>query len=253
VPPRDEILGFCNELLAIDSFSDYGPNGLQVPGRSEVARLASGVSANLELIEAAVDQRADLLLVHHGLFWGSAPSALSELLAGRLRAALAAELSIAAYHLPLDAHPEIGNNVLLRERVGLRPEPLDFGEVKGRPIGVVGRAPQELSLAELVARVAEAAGRQPVVFGSGPERIARVAIVTGGGASTVGQAAALGLDALITGEPSEPAPAEAREGRIHLIAAGHHATETFGVRRLGEVVAERFGVEHRFVDVPNPV
>jgi dinuclear metal center YbgI/SA1388 family protein len=253
VASRDEIIGFCDQLLEIGRFEDYGPNGLQVPGRHEVARVASGVSANLELIEAAVEREADLLLVHHGLFWGSAPLVLSELMAGRLRAALRAELSIAAYHLPLDAHPVIGNNALLREGLGLDPDPVTFGAVKGRAIGVVGRADGGIGVGELVARTAEVVGRDPLVFDAGPERVERVGIVTGGGGSTLAEAIDLGLDALVTGELSEPAPAEAREGRVHLIAAGHHASETFGVRRLGELVAERFGVAHLFIDVPNPI
>lgn len=250
---RDEIIGFCDGLLAIASFEDYGPNGLQVPGREEVERVASGVSANLDLIRAAAEGGAGLLLVHHGLFWEKEPVTLSKPMAGRLRVALGSELSIAAYHLPLDAHPEIGNNALLRDGLGLRPDPQPFGHVKGRPIGVVGAATGAIALSELVERVASFVEREPLVFDHGPERIERIGIVTGGGGSTLGEAVALGLDALITGELSEPAPAEAREGAIHLVAAGHHATETFGVRRLGELVGERFGVPHEFVNVPNPV
>jgi dinuclear metal center YbgI/SA1388 family protein len=253
VASRDEIIGFCDELLEVGGFEDYGPNGLQVPGRREVTRVASGVSANLELIRAAVAAGAELLLVHHGLFWGSGPPVLSELIAGRLRTALAAELSVGAYHLPLDAHPEIGNNALLREGLGLDPDPRTFGAVKGRAIGVVGRADGALGAGELVSRVAELVGREPLVFDDGPEHVERVGIVTGGGGSTLAEAIELGLDALITGELSEPAPAEAREGGIHLIAAGHHATETFGIRRLGELVAERFRIDHEFIEVPNPI
>ena len=253
MPSRDEIVGFCDDLLDVPGFEDYGPNGLQVPGRREVGRVASGVSANLDLIEAAVERGADLLLVHHGLFWGSGPPAVTELMAGRLRAALGAELSIAAYHLPLDAHPRIGNNALLREGLGLEPDPQTFGAVKGRPIGVVGQATGGLDAGELVARTRALVGREPLVFDAGPESVERVGIVTGGGGSTLAEAIEIGLDALVTGELSEPAPAEAREGAIHLIAAGHHATETFGIRRLGELVGERFDVAHEFVEVPNPI
>jgi dinuclear metal center YbgI/SA1388 family protein len=253
VAARDEIVGFCDELLEVSGFEDYGPNGLQVPGRREVARVASGVSANLDLIEAAVERETDLLLVHHGLFWGAGPPVLTELAARRLRAALGAELSIAAYHLPLDAHPEIGNNALLREGLGLEPGPETFGAVKGRAIGVVGRADGGLDPGELAGRVAKLVGREPLVFDAGPASVERVGIVTGGGGSTLTEAIEIGLDALVTGELSEPAPAEAREGAIHLIAAGHHATETFGVRRLGELVGERFDVAHDFIEVPNPI
>jgi dinuclear metal center YbgI/SA1388 family protein len=253
VASRDEIVGFCDELLETSAFEDYGPNGLQVPGRREVTRVASGVSANLDLIEAAIEQGAHLLLVHHGLFWGSGPPVLTELVAGRLRAALGAELSIAAYHLPLDAHPEIGNNALLREGLGLDPDPEGFGAVKGRPIGVVGRADGGLDARELFGRIAELVGREPLVFDAGPTSVERIGIVTGGGGSTLSEAIEIGLDALVTGELSEPAPAEAREGGIHVIAAGHHATETFGVRRLGDLVGERFDIAHEFIEVPNPI
>lgn len=250
---RDEIISFCDELLEAGSFEDYGPNGLQVPGRVEVRRIVSGVSANLDLLRAADAQGADLVLVHHGLFWEKAPVVLSELMAERLRVALGAGLSLAAYHLPLDAHPEIGNNALLRDALGLQPDPQPFGQVKGRPIGVVGSAAGGLELGALVERVSSLLEREPMVFDCGPQRVERVGIVTGGGGSTLVEAIGLGLDALVTGELSEPAPAEAREGGIDLLAAGHHATETFGVRRLGELVAERFGVDHQFVDVPNPL
>ena len=250
---RDEIIAYCDQLLEIEAFEDYGPNGLQVPGNPAVEKIATGVSANLDLIAAAAERGAGLLLVHHGLFWDSAPRALSELMAGRLRRALEAEMSIAAYHLPLDAHPEIGNNALLREGIGLDPDPQPFGEVKGRSVGVVGRAPEGLGAGELAARVSDFVGREPHVFGAGPQRIDRVGIVTGGGGSTLGEAVELGLDALVTGEISEPTPAEARETGIHVLAAGHHATETSGIRRLGELAAERFGVEHDFIEVPNPI
>jgi dinuclear metal center YbgI/SA1388 family protein len=250
---RDEILAFCDELLDAGSFEDYGPNGLQVPGAADVSRVATGVSANLELIEGAVGTGAELVLVHHGLLWGSELTALSAPMAARLRALLEAEASLAAYHLPLDAHPEFGNNAQLGELLGLERDERPFAEAKGSAIGAVGRYPAPLSIAELERRLREATGQQPLVFDSGPERIESVGIVTGGGAFAIHEAAELGLHALVTGEPSEPAMAEAREYGIHFLAGGHYATETFGIRRLGELVAERFGIEHRFIDVPNPV
>lgn len=250
---RDEIIAFCDELLDVDSFQDYGPNGLQVPGAAEVRRIASGVTANLELLEAAVSSGAELVLTHHGLLWGSEVTPLSVPMASRLRALLCADASLAAYHLPLDAHPEIGNNALLREALGLEPDDRPFGEAKGSHIGLIGRAPEPVSIAELTRRLAEAVGRDPLVFDSGPEGISSVGIVTGGGGFAIHEAGALGIDALITGEPSEPVMGEAREYGVHFLAGGHYATETSGIRRLGELVAERFGVEHSFIDVPNPV
>lgn len=250
---RDEIVSFCDELLAIDRFDDYGPNGLQVPGEPEVSALATGVTANREFLAAAVAAGAELAIVHHGLFFGDQPRALSEQMAERLRIVLGANLSVAAYHLPLDAHPEIGNNALLCRELGLEPGDEPFGEVKGERIGMIARSPEGIGAGELVSRVAALLGREPLVFDAGPETVRSVGIVTGGGSRIVAEAAALGLDAFITGEPSEHVMGDAREAGIHFIAAGHYATETFGVRRLGELVAERFGVEHRFIDVPNPV
>lgn len=253
VPARDEIVEFCDRLLEVGSFEDYGPNGLQVPGAPEVSKIATAVSANLETLTIAVQRGAQLIIVHHGLFWNSQPRALSAPMAERLRVLLGAAASLAAYHLPLDAHREIGNNVLLREGLGLQPDPRAFAPAKGTPIGVIGSDPRGLAIAELIERVTELTGRQPLVFESGPERIHSVGIVTGGGAYAIHDAGSLGLDALITGEPSEPVMAEAREYGVHVLAAGHYATETVGIRRLGELVGERFGVEHEFVDVPNPV
>jgi len=253
VAGRDEIIEFCDGLLDIGAFEDYGPNGLQVPGAPEVSLIATGVTANREFLDAALEAGAELLLVHHGLFFGSGPQALSEQLAGRLRPLLGANASLAAYHLPLDAHREIGNNALLCSELGLEAEPEPFAEVKGRPIGIIGQAGEPLSIEALLMRIRELLGREPLCLDDGPAEIARVGIVTGGAASALADAVALGLDAFITGEPSEHVMGDAREAGIHFIAAGHYATETFGVRRLGQLAAERFGVEHRFIDVPNPI
>ena len=250
---RDEIIKFCDELLDSAAFSDYGPNGMQVPGRAEVTRVATCVSAHRESIDAAVGAGAEMLLAHHGLFWDFHPRSLSEQMAERLRSALTADLTVAGYHLPLDGHPEIGNNALLRAELGLQPSDVTLGEVKGRAIGAVGTAAGGIPAAELFQRVESATGRPPLVFDSGPAQVERVGIVSGAASSTLAEAVALGLDAFITGEPSEHVMADAREGGIHFIAAGHYATETFGIRRLGELLAERFGVEQEFLDIPNPV
>ena len=249
---RDQIVGFCDELLEAGAFEDYGPNGLQVPGVPEVTKVATGVSANRAFLEAAVDAGAELAIAHHGLFWGSEQQSLSEQMAGRLRVLLTSGTSLAAYHLPLDAHREVGNNALLCERLGFeRGE--SFCDFKGRPIGVIGRVKDGVDSAQLRRRVAEVTGREPLMFASGPDLVRSIGIVSGGASDRISNAIELGLDAFLTGEPSEPAMADADEGGIHYFAAGHYATETFGVRRLGELVAERFGVEHRFIDVPNPI
>jgi len=250
---RAEITAFCDDLLDVASFEDYGPNGVQVPGASEVSKVATGVTANLELLERAVESGAQLVLTHHGLLWGSELSPLSVPMAARLRALLCADVSLAAYHLPLDAHPEIGNNALLRDALGLEADGRPFGEAKGSPVGVIGRAAEPLEIGELRRRLVDAVGQEPLVFEAGPERVTSVGIVTGAGGFALHEAGPLGLDALVTGEPSEPVMGEAREYGIHFLAGGHYATETFGIRRLGELVAERFEIEHEFVDVPNPV
>jgi dinuclear metal center YbgI/SA1388 family protein len=253
VASRDEIIGFCDRLLVIESFDDYCPNGLQVPGGTEVSKIATAVSANLETIERAISAGAQLILCHHGLFWDSQERALTAPMAARLRALLGAEVSLAGYHLPLDAHPEIGNNALLREGLALGPDPRSFGRARGAPVGAIGTDETGIGVGELARRTRELVGQEPLVFDSGPRSVHAVGIVSGGGAFAIGEAGSLGLDALITGEPSEPAMAEAREHGVHFIAAGHYATETIGIRRLGELIAGRFGVEHEFVDVPNPV
>ena len=249
---RDEIIAFCDELLEIAEFDDYGPNGLQVPGSPEVSSLVTGVTANLEFLERAVAGEAQLAIAHHGLFFGDSGGGLTEQLARRLRTALCADLSVAGYHLPLDAHPEIGNNALLCQALGLEPAQ-PFGEVKGRAIGLLATCPERPTPEELGARIASRLGREPLVLDGGPERIERIGVVTGAGASVLDEASSLGLDAFLTGEPAEHVLGDAREARLHFFAAGHYATETFGVRRLGETVAERFGIEHEFIDVPNPI
>ena len=248
----DEIVSFCDELLEVDAFEDYGPNGRQVPGAGEVSKVATGVTPTLEMLRGGLDAGAELILTHHGLLWGTAEHGLTPGLAQRLRALLEAEATLAAYHLPLDAHPEVGNNALLCEGLGLeRGEPI--GQVKGRPVGFVGRSPEAVSLADFLARIEGLVGREPLVQGDGPEGIESVAVVSGAAASSLTEAALAGVDAFLTGEPAEHAMGEAAEAGMHFIAAGHYATEVLGIRRLGELVAERFGVEHRFIDAPNPV
>jgi dinuclear metal center YbgI/SA1388 family protein len=236
-----------DELLTPEAFDDLGPNGLQVPGREEIERVVTGVTAQRALFARAIEEHAQLVLVHHGLFWRFQPVGLTPLLAERLRPLFKHDIALAAYHLPLDAHPEVGNNALLAHALGAA-EHVAFADV-GR--GATFAEP--VDAAELFGRVAAACGREPLVFDAGPEEVRRIAIVSGGAASRLDQAIADGYDAFLTGEPKENVMADAREAGIHFIAAGHYATETFGVRRLGDLVAERFGVEHVWVDLPNPV
>ena len=215
--------------------------------------MATGVSAHRELFERALEAGAQLIVVHHGLFWDGDPRALSPTLAARLKLLLEADVGLAAYHLPLDAHPEVGNNALIAEGLGCQAQE-PFAPLRDQPIGVAGRFGADgIPSGELFERVRRLTGRDPLVFDHGPERVRSIGIVSGGAAGQLEDAVAAGLDAFLTGEPAERVMAASREAGIHFISAGHYATETFGVRRLGELLAERFGVEHRFIDVPNPV
>ena len=247
------IITALDERLTPADYQDLAPNGLQVPGPEEVTKVVTGVSAQRELIDRAVAEGAELVLVHHGLFWDFHPTGLTPVLAERLRPLFKHDVALAAYHLPLDAHPEVGNNAILAERLGCeRHEP--FRRYRDMPIGRAGTFPGDgIPAAELFARVREVTARVPTVFDGGPERVRRIGIVSGSAAAALPEAIELGLDAFLTGEPREHVMADAREAGIHFIAAGHYATETFGIRRLGELVAERFGIEQRFIDVPNPV
>jgi dinuclear metal center YbgI/SA1388 family protein len=248
-----EILAELDRLLVPERFKDYCHNGLQVPGARNVTAIATGVSAHVELFERAAAESVQLLLVHHGLFWGSGVRAIDATLKRRLRILFDAEIGLAAYHLPLDAHPEVGNNALLARALGAQ-EVDAFARHEGEPIGALARFPGSgLAAAELVARVRDLLAREPLVFDSGPERVQQLAIVSGAGDDFLAEAVAAGADAFLTGEPTERVMAEAREAQVHFIAAGHYATETLGIKRLGEHVAERFALRHVFLDVPNPV
>jgi dinuclear metal center YbgI/SA1388 family protein len=245
VAARDEIIAYLDDLLDAPAFEDYGPNGLQVPGAEEVSVVVTGVSAHLELFDRAAALRAQMVLCHHGLFWRKQPLGLDDRRKARLKALFDTDMSLAVYHLPLDAHAEVGNNALILAELGFE---------RGEKFGDVGwTGTGSMSRDDLLDRCRRVFGQEPIVFPHGPEEVRSIGVVSGGGASALGEAVARGLDAMISGEPSEPAMAEAQEAGITFIAGGHYATETFGVRRLGELLAERFGVEHRFVSVPNPV
>jgi dinuclear metal center YbgI/SA1388 family protein len=249
----DELVADLDALLDAPDFPDLGPNGLQVPGAPEVTRVVTGVTATKALIERAIELDAQLVLVHHGLFWDFDPTGLTPVLAGRLRLLFRHDVNLAAYHLPLDAHPELGNNAQLAEALGCeRHEP--FGTFKGRQIGRAAHfGGAGIAVQEFIARLAAATGREPLHLGDGPARIRSAGIVSGSAASSLGEAVGAGLDAFVTGEPREHVMAEATESGVHFLAAGHYGTETFGVRRLGERLERAFGVEHHWVDLPNPV
>jgi dinuclear metal center YbgI/SA1388 family protein len=246
VADRDEIVRYANELLEVQRWPEFGPPGLQVIGAKDVTLLACGVSSSRELFERAVADGAEMVIVHHGLFWRSEPLVVDTRLRGRLEALFRGNASLLAYHLALDSHPELGNNAQLARRIGAVPE---------APFGGVGLGctvdPQPVET--LADRVRDAVGREPLVFAAGPTEIRRVAISTGAAGYDLVQAAHEGYDALLTGEPEEPNHAAARELGIHLLAAGHHATERLGVQALTAHLAERFGLDWQYLEVDNPV
>ncbi len=244
---RDEIVSFANELLEVQRYPEYGLPGLQVAGADEVTKLACGVSCSLELFEAAAAAGAQLLVVHHGLFWRNEPLLVDRRLRGRLEALFRADLSLAAYHLALDAHPELGNNAQLALALGVRRED-EFKE-----IGLGGRLEEPCGIEEFQERVLTAVQRYPTVFPHGPERIERVAIATGSAGYQLIDAAHEGYDLFLTGEPEEPSLHTARELGIHFVAAGHYATERLGVQALARRLGEEFDLEWEFLEVENPV
>jgi dinuclear metal center YbgI/SA1388 family protein len=242
---RDEIIAFANELLDLDAFEDYGPQGLQVAGAEEVTRVVCAVSASLELFERAAEAGAQLVIVHHGLLWENESRVIDRRVRRRLETLFDADINLAGYHLALDAHPEIGNNALLARELGV--------EVDGPflEFGVGGRTLQALD--DFLARVREAINPEPLVFAEGSAEIDRVAIISGSAARYLPEAAAQGYDLYLTGEAAEPSLHLARELGINFVAAGHYATEKLGVQALTEKVANRFDLEWEFVELPNPV
>jgi dinuclear metal center YbgI/SA1388 family protein len=246
VAERDAIVAYANELLDLASFPDYGPMGLQVVGADEVTTVACGVSASRELFEHTASLGAELLVVHHGLFWDGDPRVVDRRMKDRLQVLFEADISLLAYHLALDAHPEVGNNALLAHELGVAVDE-QFEEIG------VGGSVEPTSVDAFTTLVRQKLGKDPLVFASGPDEIRRVAIISGGGASRVSAAAAAGYDLFLTGEPAEPTMMIVRELGIHFVAAGHYATERLGVQALAERIAGEFAVEWRFVELTNPV
>jgi dinuclear metal center YbgI/SA1388 family protein len=244
---RAEIESYLATLLAVDSFKDYGPNGLQVEGRAEVRRLVSGVTASRALIDAAAQQGADAILVHHGLFWRGQDGRLVGWLGERVRLLMSAGINLFAFHLPLDAHTQWGNNAQFGARLGVVAD-ARFGE---QDLGFAGASPAP-TLDSLAARVASALSRAPLVLPGDGRSLARIGWCTGGAQGFFEAAIAAGCDAFITGEVSEPQAHLARETGVAFIACGHHASERYGAPALAAHVAERFGLEHRFIEIDNP-
>ena len=245
---RDEIVAWADEFLDLASYPDYGPMGLQVVGAPEVHKLVCSVSASRELFERAAEAGAQMVLVHHGLLWDNEPRRIGPAQKERLRALFDADLSLVGYHLALDAHPEIGNNALLCDELGVV---RDGRFADGYGFG--GRLPDPVPVSDLAERVQERLGRMPLIFSYGPELVERVAVCSGGAARYLAEAAAEGYDCFLTGEADEPTKHAAKEAGVHFIAGGHYATETLGVRALAARIGERFDIAWDFVDLPNPV
>ena len=246
---RDELLRYIDELLDAARFRDYCPNGLQVEGRADVERIVAGVTASQALVDAAVAFRADAILVHHGWFWRGEDGRITGFRKARLQALLQHDINLIAYHLPLDAHPELGNNAQLARQLGWSVEG-SFGE---QDIGCHGTVSAPMPLAQLAQRVTDKLAREPLVIGDLRQSVRRVAWCSGGAQSLFEQAVALGVDAYLTGEISEQHVHLARETGVAFIAAGHHATERFGVQALAHHLAGRFALECEFIEIENPV
>ncbi len=242
-----------NTLLRVEQFKDYAPNGLQVEGKAHVKKIISGVTACQRLIDAAVDRGADAILVHHGYFWRGEDAAIVGIKKRRIEKLLENQISLLAYHLPLDAHAQFGNNVQLGLKLGLE-QTGELGRQNNHPIGLVGRLPQALSSADFGEHIAKALQRQPqIIQADAGKLIETVAWCTGAAQGFIDKAVAAGVDAYLSGEISEPTVHSARESNVHYIAAGHHATERYGVQALAEHLQTLFDIEHEFIDIDNPV
>ncbi len=249
---RDDLVSYLDEYLDAGNGEDYCPNGLQVEGRPEVRKLITAVSSCEQLFVIAKEKNADAVLVHHGLFWNGMSYCLTGMQYRRLRHLFEGQINLIAYHLPLDRHGEVGNNVLAAQAFGLE-DIQPFAVHKGLPIGFKGRFSNPVTHAELARRTAEIYGQDPLHFDFGPDPVTSLGIVSGGAQRDFYSAISDGLDAFITGEVSEWVMNVAKESETHYLAAGHYATERLGVRRLGEDLARQFGLEVEFVDLPNPV
>ncbi|WP_085318141.1 Nif3-like dinuclear metal center hexameric protein [Derxia lacustris] len=245
---RQALADYLDRLLDCARFKDYCPNGLQVQGRPRIGRIVTGVTASLALLEAAIAANADAVLVHHGYFWRNESPRVTGRLHARLRALLVADISLFAYHLPLDAHPRLGNNAQLGAALGL-----DIHGNAGEPGMLPWSEPAEPpTAAALALRIESALGRAPTVVGRSDRPLRRIGWCTGGAQSHLDAAIEAGCDAFLSGEISEPTAHIAREAGVAYFACGHHATERYGIQALGDHLAAEFGLDHRFIDIDNP-
>ena len=249
---RDELVSYANALLTIDVFNDYAPNGLQVQGRTEIRTLVSGVTASLELLEAAAARNADAVLVHHGYFWKGEDPCVTGMKYHRLQQLMTSGMNLLAYHLPLDAHRQYGNNAQLAEKLQIIVD--DVRPVgQGCPILFLGHLPVAQDAEAFARHVGTCLGREILHLPAKRQKIESIAWCTGAAQGYFDEAIRYGVDAYLTGEISEQNTHSSRECDVHFLAAGHHATERYGVQSLGEHLAEKFSLQHLYIEIDNPV
>ena len=245
------LLNYSNNVLEIERFNDYCPNGLQIEGKPEIKKIVSGVTASQALIDAAIKEKADLLLVHHGYFWKGEDERIIGLKYQRIRRLIESGVNLVAYHLPLDAHPLYGNNAKLAEILDM--DVAGIFPAKNDAVGMYGTLKTPMSAADFSQKIMEVLGREPLHIGDNSEQIHTIAWCSGAAQNYIEAAVELGVDAFLTGEISEQTVHIARESGLHFYAAGHHATERYGVQAFAEHLASHFDVAHQFIDIPNPV
>lgn len=245
----NDLTTYLTQILQPERFNDYCPNGLQVEGRREVRKIVTGVTASMALIDAAISRQADVILVHHGYFWRGESQPIVGMKKRRIQTLLAHDISLMAYHLPLDAHPEFGNNVMLGQQLGLR----ITRWLDDKHMLAVSDLPQAVTLGELCALVQTKLNRTPQLIGQAERLIRTVAWCTGAAQGYIEQAIEANVDVYISGEISEQTVHAVRESNTAYIAAGHHATERYGVAALGAHLAEKWGISHEFIEIENPV
>jgi dinuclear metal center YbgI/SA1388 family protein len=249
---RDEIVQWIDDYLDVKNFDDSCPNGLQIEGVSEISRIVVGVSACQEIFENARKKGAQMVIVHHGLIWKGLPGIIKGVFRRRLEFLLRHGMNLLGYHLPLDAHPEVGNNVLLANELGLE-DLKPFGYHGSQSIGWHGHLGREMSRRAILKLIGKVLGGTPLHFDAGKERIRRIGVISGGAAGDLYEAIDLGLDLFLTGEAGEPTYEICREAGVNFVAGGHYRTERLGIQALGEKIHEKFGVPVTFFETPNPI
>lgn len=248
--PRDDLVTHLNRVLELQAFPDYGPMGLQVHGREVVDTVVTAVSASRALFEAAAERDAGLVVVHHGLFWDKDSRVVDPMLRERLRVLFDHGISLAAYHLALDGHPTLGNNARIIKALGFQKERVGFAHVADRAVGWFGSVPDPVPADDFADRVRQTVGPLHAHYANGPSEIRRIAVCSGGGPRDFPEAVAMGCDAFVTGDMFEPVEMWSRELGVHFLAAGHYATEVFGVQALAELISAEFDCSAEFIDLP---